>query len=168
MNNQQYKEDLQTYILRCDENIQRIEERLEILDKSHDEDIQSHLVRSQLEFVLLNTLDQKFSKEQQLRAHEETERWNKEHPMPEISIPAGLPVGFNPNPFGVMPMPSKTGTINPDDVEATVMYHHKINTGLGNVVLRMKAGILLDPASRTIWTPTEDWVEAKSMPGMVL
>ena len=163
MENQQ-KEDLQTFILRCDENIQRIEDRLDTIDKSHeyDGDLQAYLVRSQLEFVLLNTLDNKFSKEQQLRSVEEQEKWMKENPTPP-----GMPTGITV-PSGFMPMPSTKGTINPDDVESTVIFHHKINHDLGNVVLKMKAGIYLDPASRSIWTPTEDWVEAKSEPGMVL
>ena len=161
MSNQQ-KEDLQTFILRCDENIQRIEDRLDTIDKKHeyDGDLQSYLVRSQLEFILLNTLDNKSSKEQQLRSLEEQEKWMKEHPTPAFVTPyPGAPI---------MSMPSTVGTINQDDVESTVMFQHKVNKSLGNVVLKMKAGIYLDPASRSIWTPTEDWEEKKSIPGMVL
>lgn len=158
-------EDLQTLILRYEENIQRIEERLETIGNRND-DLQAHLVRSQLEFVLVSTLDIKLNKEQQLRSLEEQERWMKKHPVPMMPSPAGIPGIFVPP--GIMPMPSTLGTINPDDVESTVMFHHKTNKGLGNVVLRMKAGILLDPASRAVWTPTEDWEEARSEPGMVL
>lgn len=162
----QQKEDLQTLILRCDENIQRIEDRLDTIKREeHNEDLQAYLVRSQLEFVLLTTLDNKFNKEQQLRALEEQEQWMKKYPIPAIPSP-GMPGIFVPP--GIMPMPSTLGTINPDDVESTVMFQHKINKGLGNIVLRMKAGILLDPASRSVWTPTEDWEEARSEPGMVL
>ena len=73
-------EDLQTLILRYEENIQRIEERLETIS-NRDNDLQTHLVRSQLEFVLVNTLDMKLNKEQQLRSLEEQERWMKEHPL---------------------------------------------------------------------------------------
>lgn len=153
------KEDLQTLILRCDENIQRIEERLE--DLSDDNEAQDYLIRSQLEFLVLNTLDNKHNKERQLADLEQQEQWAKDHPMP-------TPGQFVIPPPAVLPIEVTKGTISPDDVESTVFFQHKTNPNMGNLVFKMRAGIYLDPMSSRLWTPTEDWTETKSLPGLAL
>lgn len=155
------KENIQTLILRCEENIQRIEDRLDDITSKFENDLQSYLIRSQLEFLLLNTLENKFSKERQLQEVEQQEQWSKDHPTTPLGpfIPSALPF---------LPIESTPGSIKPEDVESTVTFQHNSNPGLGCVVFKMKAGIYLDPLSRSLWTPTEDWKEKKSLPGLSL
>lgn len=171
------REDIQTLILRYDQTIQRIEERLEGIDlrtgpiPPMEIDLQAELVRSQLEFLLLNIQENKFQKEEQLLYLDKEEEWKKKQPVPlTFSVPSSVML---PDYTGVPPhawpfQPAVPGVIEVKDVERTVFFRNNTNPNMGNVVVEMKAGILLDPMTRTLWTPTEEWTEEKSLPGMAL
>lgn len=142
------KENLRTLILSHEHAIDRWSDRLSEVEGT---DPQALLVRTQIEFLILNAENLLNQHENTLASAEEVEWYMAEHP----TIPGVL------GQFPVMPNPYQNFKPHPnvpmDDVVATRFYGNLRNPVCALCVFVMKDGRLVDPVDAREWpTPTED------------
>jgi len=130
----QQKDALRTLILRHEQIITNIESRLDSLGSVDDQ--QTVLVRSQLEFLLLNVETAKMGHEQSLRTME--------------SMDSMAPRNFSPA-YGNGTFPSNlrdlipAGRIKTEDIDVSLFFQRAETPNVGLVLYRMKDGTLMSP-----------------------
>ena len=158
-NNEKSKEALQTLILVHKQAIERWQERL---NDVHDNDSQALLVRSQIEFLILNAENLLHQHESQMSSWEEMEKFQEL----QMSVPGVVgPPGYVPYvPAPIVDHPS----IKAEEIEVTLCYYNHLNPQVQLVLYRMTDGRLVDPLEGTEREVGDGWTICQETKGRAI